>query len=265
MVMDFPLLYCNGSSFSSDNYHPTNNDAIYVNYVANKLNGFVLNKSFPGNCNRSIIRTSVHDLIHQRQLNPNQKIIAIIGLTFEIWSEVWLEDNKPNSEELSNFRTHSFTTLLDWRERLLNKLDILRFSSDKIFKKDKDPVFEKFYTKYSEGRAYFYSPYAERINLFCDLLMFTSMCKKYNIHYIIFQSSKSEKLKQEYLLDFFSKELYKDDRIFNLDNFGFINWCKENNFEDVDPLNPMGHFGPDAHEAFANTILLHKLEETKQI
>ena len=263
MVMDFPLLYCNGSSYSSNDYHPLNNNAIYVNYVANKLNGFVLNKSFPGNWNRSIIRTSVHDLIHQRQLNPSQKIIAIIGLTIEMWSDIWLEDNEPKSEELSNFQCHSFTTLQDWRERLVSNLDILGFN--KIFKKEKDTVFERFYTKYSEGRAYFYSPYAERINLFCDLLMFTSMCKKYNINYLIFQGDKAEKLEQEYLLDFFSKELYKDDRIFNWEEFGFIHWCRENNFEDLEPLNPKGHFGPDVHEAFANRVLLPTLEKTKQL
>ena len=262
--MDWPLIYCNGSSFSSEFYGTKNKAGIYVNYLAKQLNGFALNKSRVGANNRSIIRTSVHDLLHQRRLNPDQKIIAIIGLTYEIWSELWIEDKVPEAEEISNFENHNFTVLQNWKQSLLNNIDILHFGSNKKTE-NKDKVYEKFYTKYSEGRAYFYSAYAERINLSCDLLMFTGLCKKFDIDYLIFQGPKAEKLEEEYLLDFFNKELYNDNRIFNLEDFGFIDWCIENNFQDIDESKPMGHFGPDAHEAFAHKVLLPKLEETGQI
>jgi len=260
--MNFPLIYCNGSSYSSETYNPANNGTIYANYIAQSLNGFVLNKSRNGNSNKNILRTSVHDIIHQRKINPDQKIIAIIGFTYELRSDIWREDIKPDSPEQSHFRCHSFTELLDWRERLLNNL---RIFERRHIPDAEDPLFEKFYVKYTEGKAYFFSPYAERINLYCDLLMFTALCQKYDINYLIFSGSHNEKLEQEYLADFFREELYKDERIFNLEEFGFVKWCQENNFPDLDIDTPRGHFGPQAHETFANDILLPTLKATNQI
>jgi hypothetical protein len=253
---NFPLIYCNGDSYSDENYRKTHKNNVYPNYVANSCNGFVLNKAISGSCNRRIIRTTVHDMIHQRQINPNQQIIALIGLSFELRSEVWADNiiGRKYSEE-SNFITHVFTKQTNWRENLLNHVDI------------ESPMFNKFdqefFKKYSDGRAYFFSPYAERINLYCDLIMLRALLESLNINFLIFQSPKAETLQSDYLLDFFKTQLKDDGRFFDFENFGFVSWCHEQNFTPIDMLDrpEIGHYGIDAHESFANKVLIPRLKE----
>ena len=87
--MQHPLIYVNGCSYSDENYHPTMLANTYAHYYGAMVNGFVLSRARAGSCNRRIIRTTVHDVIKQRQLNPTQRIIALIQLTFEIRDEIW--------------------------------------------------------------------------------------------------------------------------------------------------------------------------------
>lgn len=251
--MDFPLIYCNGDSYSDENYHDLVKNKIYANFVANKVDGFVFNRAKSGSCNRRIIRTTLHDIIHQRQLNPKQKIIALISLSFELRSEVWVDDASDQPEVESNFKTHIFSTQLDWRENLYNGIDI---DSPVIDKK-----ISKFVDEYSRGRAFFYSPYAERINLFCDLIMLREMFEKLDIQFLIFQGPLAEKLDSDYLLDFFKAQVQNDQRFLDFENFGFCDWCHSEGFTPLDSLDrpDIGHYGPDAHEQFAEKILLPRL------
>jgi hypothetical protein len=259
--MDFPLIYCNGDSYSDENYHPTLHNNTYVNFVANEVNGFAINAAIRGSCNRRIIRTTLHDVIQQRRLNPTQKIIALIGLSFELRSELWL-DNIENTKIAaeSNFRTHTFSAQNNWRENLLAGIDI----ASKNFRTKQD---EKFFKKFSDGRAFFFSPYAERINLLADLIMLRSLLESLNIEFLIFQSPRAEKLESDYLLDFFKKEIADDNRFFDLETFGFVDWCHKQKFTPFDYLdNPaIGHYGPDAHKAFAEQILIPQLTNLKII
>ena len=119
--MDFPLIYCNGDSYSNENYRPILNGKVYANSVAEHYRGFVINKAISGCSNRRIIRTSVHDLIQQRQLNPTQEIIALIGLTFDLRSEIWIQgvENKFGPEE-SDFKIQ-LNTLIESLLTLLNQ------------------------------------------------------------------------------------------------------------------------------------------------
>jgi hypothetical protein len=169
----FPLIYCNGDSYSNENYHKSLIGKSYANIVANYCNGFVINKSINGSCNRRVIRTTVYDMIQQRQLNPNQQIIVLIGLSFELRSELWIDHIDHNLPEESQFRTHSFSGQLNWRQNLLSGQDI---ETQNFY-----ALNSKFFKKYSDGRAYFYSPYAERINLICDLIMLRSLLESLNI------------------------------------------------------------------------------------
>jgi hypothetical protein len=237
--MDFPLVYANGCSYST----PSSSRKVHANYISDKLNGFLLNNSIPGSCNRRIIRTSLYDIIEQRKINPTQKIIAIISLSFELRSELWFENRVAEKAQESNFVTHTFTG-------------------------DRNQIpHTKFFDKYSEGRAYYYSPYAERINLLTDLFMFTATCAKYNVNYLIFQAPMAEKLEEEHVLDFFKKEIKQDTRIFDLETFGFLDWAYENKFIPYDMLDTpeIGHYNSDAHKAFAKEILMPKLAETGQL
>ena len=261
--MTFPLLYCNGCSYSDENYHSQVKGSVYVNRLQDYLgNGFVLNKAIKGSNNRRIIRTSCHDLYQQRSLNPDQKIIALIQLTFEIRGELWYEnfDGMTQPEE-SNFITHQFSGKLDWREKLLRFLDI-EVKNPFI----NDTLDKKFLKKYSEGRAYFYSPYQERINLYTDLVMFTNLCNNLNIDYLFFAGPTFEKLENEYLLDFY-KQLIPQNNLIDLEQFGFCSWCEDQKFlplnKDEDP--GIGHYGADAHKAFANNIIIPQLKKLKVI
>lgn len=254
--IDFPLIYCNGDSYSNEDYHSTLKNKIYANVVADYCNGFVINKSITGSCNRRIVRTTLHDVIHQRRLNPAQQIIALIGLSFEIRSEIWVNDKESVLPEESNFKTHTFSKKTSWREDLLN--GSIRIENP--FALDK-----KFFDHYSKGRAYFFSPYAERINLLTDLIMLKSTLDSLNIDFLIFQSPKAEKLESDHLLDFLKQEINNDPRFLDFEKFGFCDWSFEQGFTPLDYLDrpTIGHYGADAHQAFANNVLIPKLHELK--
>lgn len=244
--MDFPLIYCNGDSYSSENYHPDLVGNVYANFVATRYCGFVINKSVSGSCNRRIIRTTVHDLIQQRQLNPAQEIVALIGLSFELRSEIWVQDveNKFGPEE-SDFKPHRFA------EDLTN---LNNYGTP-----------AKYFNQYTESRAFFYNAYAERINLLCDLIMFRELMYNLNIKFLVFQGPRAEQLSSDYLLDNFKKQLQDDSHFIDFETFGFVNWCAEQKFTPLDmqerPL--IAHYGPDAHKAFAEQILIPRLESIK--
>jgi len=253
MSADFPLIYCNGDSYSADSCHPTLNKKTYSHIVGKHLDGFVINNSVPGSCNRRIIRTSVHDLVHERRLNPYQQIIALIGLSFEIRSELWIENKKISTPSESNFENFHFTKELNWRDMLFKGMDIVlnKHRSD-----------QEFFDKASQGRAYYYSPYAERANLLCDLLMFQSLMQQLNIKFLVFQSPIAEKLESEYLIDFFKSNL-NSKNFLDFETFGFVNWCNQQGFEPLDFKDrpEIGHYGIDAHRAFAEQILIPQLEK----
>lgn len=253
--LDFPFIYCNGDSYLDENYSLSLLlGKTCVDFVASHYNGFAMNKAISGSCNRRIIRTTVHDMIEFRKLNPTQPAVAIIGLSFEIRAELWIEEltNDRVAEE-TNFRTHVFSKQLNWRENLL---------SDKSMETpNKYNLFEKYFDMYSKGRAYFYSPYAERINLLCDLVMLRSVLDSLNIKFLVFPTVTFELLGQDYLLDFFKNQLSNDQRFFNFEEFSFRDWCKQQN--KFTPLDKAYHYGPDAHQAFAQQVILPRIQELK--
>jgi hypothetical protein len=256
--MDFPLIYCNGDSYSDENYHSTLLGKVYANVVAEYCNGFVINKSISGSCNRRIIRTTIHDIIQQRKLNPTQQIIVLLGLTFESRSELWFDQiNQNNLPEESNFITHSFSMQSEWRENLLSSIDIKT--------PNRYNLNEKFLKKFSDGRAFFFSPYAERINLLTDLVMLQALFNKLNIDFLIFQSPKIETLESDYLLDFLKQQIGDDERFINFEIFSFNEWSRAQQFTPLDFLDypEIGHYGSDAHKAFAEQILIPKLQQLK--
>jgi hypothetical protein len=251
MSADFPLIYCNGDSYTDERYHSSLKGAIYVNTVAEHLGGFAINNGINGSCNRRIIRSSMHDLLLQRQHNPNQRIIALIGLSFEIRGEMWDNDRIPETEQESQFLTHKFFSKNEnWFDELLSVA------------KQKD---NSFFDKYTQGRAYYYSPYAERINLLCDCVMFQSLMESLNIEFLMFQSPKAEKLETEYLLDFFKSQL-KPKNFFDFETFGFANWCNQQGFGSLDlhVVPELRHPDANGHRAFAEQILLPRIKENER-
>jgi len=253
--LEFPLIYCNGDSYSNENQHPSLFGKIYANVVAEYCNGFVINSAISGSCNRRIIRTTLHDLMLQRQQNPTQQIIALINLSFELRSELWVDDLVGQAPVESNFVTHAFSFQSNWRENLLGNKDI---ASPNKYRLDKT-----FYEKFSQGRAFFFSTYAERINLLADLIMLKSTLDSLDVDFLIFQGPVADQLESDYLLDFFKQRIATDPRIFDLETFGFCNWSHQQGFVPLDYLDrpQIGHYKPDAHCAFANNVLIPRLKE----
>jgi hypothetical protein len=254
----FPLIYCNGDSFVDENYHSTLHRNTYPYHVGQQLGGFVISDALSGSCNRRIIRTSVLQLLEQRRLNPTQEIIALISLSYELRSEIWIDNRIPDSEIESQFQNHQFSGMLNWKERLLQKLPILSDEEKNRYgKHHKD-----FVDMYSKARAYFYSPYAERINLLCDLVMFNNLCKQQNITFLLFWGPQCEPLKEEHVKDFFESFILSTDNFYKFNSFSFVKWCYRQKFKTIDNINnPIGtrHYGVDAHKAFAEQIVLPAL------
>ena len=181
----------------------------------------------------------------------------MISLSFEIRDEIWLEDIVQDRDPVeSHFRTHQFSLMLNWRDRLLSGLDMAHTNT---------LADAKFLKRWSEGRAFFYSPYAERINLMMDILLFKNLLDANNIQFLIFQGPTAEKLDTEYLLDFF-KSQGQDTRIFDLEQFSLCDWCDKRGYATLCQHDrPIAHYGPDAHRAFAQDVLWPKLQQTGQI
>jgi hypothetical protein len=257
--MDFPLIYCNGDSYSDEFYHPSMQSQTFGYHLGKHLSGFVISKSIQGSCNRRIIRTSMHDLLNQRQCNPNQNIIAVINLSFEIRDEIWVDFRNPSQThpEESHFVPHQFSKRLFWGEDLINS-GLIDWHNKKITLDQADI----FLQRWSEGRAFFYNSYAERTNLLLDLIGFCHTLEKNEIKYLIFQGPLAEKLESEYLIDFFKKQL-NCKKILDLESFSFCSWCQQHGFVPLDPNEQpgIGHYGPDAHKSFSADFLLPKLKE----
>jgi len=257
--MDFPLIYCNGCSFSSELYHPTLVGKTYVNFVADHCHGFAINKARCGSSNHRILRTTVHDMLQQRQLNPHQKIIALIQLTVPVRNEIWIDDKSGELDEESNFVQVQFANVPDWKERLLNG----KSTGTNNQPINKYNIVKKYWNKLTEGLSYFHNGQAEYINLLCDLIMLRTLLESLNIDFIFFSGPQEQKFESEYLLEFFRDKIQQDKRYIDFESFGFCAWCAEQKYIPLDPdPNPyIGHYGSDAHEAFAKQIIIPKLQE----
>lgn len=268
---DFPLVYCNGDSYSNNNYDESLQNSTYDFVVAKKFNGFNINNAISGSCNRRIIRTSVADLLEQRKLNPTQRIIALIGLSFDLRSEFWNDDflKMPRRHEIdaessvyeSDFISYQFSNAPNWVE-LLKKGKII----EPLTKHAGTNFSKKFYNMLNNVRAFFFSPYAERINLYCDLIMFRALMDSLDIEFLVFNSPPRETdMSNEATLDLFSHQIENDSRFIGFsEEFSFCEYLADNNFVPLDFIdNPsIGHFGSDGHKYFAENIILPLLNNT---
>jgi hypothetical protein len=198
-------------------------------------------------------------MIQQRQLNPQQKIIALIQFTTPVRSEIWVDGLTPELEEESNFVQVHFANRPDWKERFLkgeSTASIPELVNDYNISK-------KYWNKLTDGLAYFHNNYAERINLLCDLIMLRTLLESLNIDFIFFSGPQEQQSDSDYLLEFFHNEIQQDKRYIDFESFGFCDWSAKQNYIplDAEPNPYIGHYGPDAHEAFAKQIIIPKLQE----
>lgn len=254
--MSLPFVYCNGDSYSDQHYRDDLDGKTYAHFIAQRLYGFAMNKAKSGSCNQRILRVALHDLIQQKQLNPQQPTLVLLGLTYELRGELWIDNDRDFDEpEESNFCRHQIAFDIAWHQDLLDGIFADKNLNQGLARRL--GAGKKFLKSYQEGRAFFYSPYQERIAGLMQIYLMIEWCKQHDINVLIFSAAPPfETLQTEYLKDFFSAAI--DSRyVLDLETFSMCHWCRAQGFVpyEKDTHINNGHYGPDAHEAFADFLL----------
>lgn len=206
------MIYSNSCSFGA----PNQGHKIYPDVIANELRTTVVNAGIPGACNRRILRTSIRDILELQQ-KTNDKIIALIGLTFISRTELWQPELGSNCND-GEFHSISIDhQKLDWSGGLFTEhKNVHEFSRTAV----KD---------YFKNWLLHFNPEAELNNLLTDIIMFTAFCKSKNVSYLIFSNVDTLPI-----IDFespFTKPLYlevcNDPNIVDLWNFSFGGWARQ--------------------------------------
>lgn len=261
--MEFPLIMAYGASqlytkgYAQALGVPNEEIKLFPELVAEHFNGFCINTARPGTGNSRFIRRATHDCLEQRKLNPTQRIIVLLELTFDLRKEIWNESIVPTDSVESNFQSIQLATDFNWRKKLLGNKKSTFMDKIQIFQSKSTE--EEFLLKWRQGELFFYSPYAENINLLQQLITLTALFREQNIEYIIYRGNPVEHFEDEYLLDFFADHLAQDSNILDLFNFSFTKWTLDNGFDMIENNNTYnGHPGLQAHREFAN-LLIKKL------
>lgn len=268
---DVIMIYCNGDSYSDESYcNGAMIESTYDYALAQMISGgYNINHAISGSCNRRILRTSIADLYQQRQLNPTQQIIALIGLTFDLRSEIWnngfFTDTKfgfamKRTELDSDFISYQMISKTDWVERLNNNEQIAE-------KQELDKtLMPKYFDMLTKSYGYFYSPTAQYINLYMDLIGFAKIMDSLDVEFLVFhcpsQPSPDSDIFCDALLNLFAEVIHNDDRFIGFsEGFSFCQYLEDNGFASLGDNEPSGikHFGKDGHKFFAETILYPKL------
>jgi hypothetical protein len=226
------ILYCNSDSYGV--MSTTTNR--YSEFLGKDLSASkIINAGKNGSCNRRIIRTTLRDLIHIKETNPTDNILAVICLGSLIRTEWWDVNYKPaNSEFDGHFQSlqiHSNTN-----------------NKNKIF------------TAYLEEWFRLFNDEAEQTNLLTDLVMLTSWLTANDINYIIFAGNSVTYKKIDYADVFIkavSKKIFNDACILNINNFSFVKYCLDHEHIPFDYklYGNHGHHGEEAHKDFAKFLL----------
>jgi len=257
--LDFPIIIGNGASqVSIDYYADTLNKKrtdikLFPEIVAESLNGYCFNVAVPGICNREILRRTLYECIKQSENNPGQPIIVLIELTFDLRKEVWIQslEKKGKNDYDSDFISLQIAQSLAWWKTRFNR-NILDPVTNFIGNKKLTSMDKKYINQWQKTEQYFYSPYAENINLYMDLINFTGYMKSNNIKYLIFRGNPVESFEEDHLLDTFSSVLSTDPGVFDLQRFSFTQWCIDKNYKPIDYQDrpEIGHPSLDAHQEF---------------
>ena len=139
------IVYANGCSFGL----PVGPEAIcYSELIAQRLNAQLISKHTAGSGNRRLIRSSLRDLIELKK-KSNEKILALIGLSFFFRTELWQPElpATPNDGHFHPIRTDH----------------IRKTSKSQYYSGD----IEKEYKK--KFKTYFYTPYIVYMSLMTDI------------------------------------------------------------------------------------------------
>lgn len=263
-ALSWPLIITAGGSQLSHAWYSrfldTDSVTLCQDHVAQHFQGFTINLAQPGSSSRRIMRRTLYECITQQRLNPGQKILVIMELSFDVRKEIWIDGwHKDDDYAEGNFMQIQLSNDHDWWQGRANRVD-----------KDHDAVLEKigpdrkFLEGWIKSQRYFHSSESEAINLLMDLVMLTSFFREHDVGYCIFRGNPSVEHGQGLLLDTFRHEIMQDPNILDLDHFSFTGWCVEQGLQPLDYHDQptLGHPSLEAHERFSQSILVPILEKS---
>lgn len=263
----WPLIILVGGSQQSNQWYsdylktPLDEIHLVADVVNRHFNGHLINLAKSGSSNKRHIRRSILECLIQRKLNPKQRIILLLEITFDLRQEIWIDENSIIKDDFeSNFYqiqiAHNDSW---WKDRGNNLSDV----PNEIVNHVENHA--KYFKKWLESHRYFYSPYAELIYLYQDILGLTYILKKEQIEYVIFRGNPIEKFETTIITQILKENLDNDPNVLNLETFSFTQWCLEHPFLPVENnllknKLSVGHPSLEAHRAFANQIILPILD-----
>jgi hypothetical protein len=266
-TLDFPIVIGSGASQVSIEYYARKLNKqpheikLFPEIVAESLAGYCINIATPGISNRKILRKTLYECIKQSENNPGQPIIVLVELTFDLRKDLWIESVEKTEDDKndSNFVSAQIARNINWWKERFNRnisdtvIDIIEYT------KSLTPMDKKYVNQWQKVEQYFYSSYAENINLNMDLINFTGYMKSNNIRYLIFRGNPVEKFEEEHLLDTFNAVLLADPGVFDLRHFSFTQWCLEKNYKPIDSEDrpEIGHPSLEAHRRFGLFLANH--------
>ena len=265
---NFPVIISNGASQMSHKWYsnalkiPESDIKLCSDELARATRGFCSTHSKIGSSNRRIIRSTLYACMEQKKLNPDQKIIVVLELSFDLRKELWVErETLPDGAE-GNFRSVQLAHNTDWWTKSRNQPRIDKEDLISIEGETLNSIERRHLTRWQQGEMFFYSPYAETINTLADLIMLAGFMKQHGIDYLIYRSCPIEKFTSAHLLDTFRDSVDTDPGMLDLFNFSFTGWCIEQGYTPIDSLDrpELGHPSLEAHQAFGK-LLTQKLKE----
>jgi hypothetical protein len=176
--------------------------------------------------------------------------------------EIWLERDEESLASEANFKSVQLARNTNWWNISRNQSRVAKEDRAILVDTTLTSTEEKYLEKWQQGEMFFYSSYAENINLLTDITMLTGFFQQHNIDYLIYRSSPVEQFEPAHLLDFFKQHLSKDPGIIDLYNFSFTGWAIDQGYQPLDSHDrpEMGHPNLEAHANFGN-MLIQKLRE----
>jgi len=227
----FDCLFLNGDSYSAG----SDNITTYGEFLSQKLDVPLINKSIPGSNNDRIIRSSVETIT--KLLEQGRTPMVILGLSFIRRLETWYYGN--NKDLLSKIPDCN----LDDQCRLnLITLDHLMHSEEMT------PGQKELFIETTD------TLHKRLVDFYMNLFFFCHWIEKMNLQYFVFSPARntdctifSLNISGLKFIDWCNQ----NPRIWKLTDFCFIDWAKEhdNNAEST------GHLSTDGHRKFADVLL----------
>jgi hypothetical protein len=248
------IVYANGCSFGL----PVGPDSVcYSQLIAEKLNAQLVNSHRPGSGNRRIIRSSLRDLIELKK-KSNEKILALVGLSFFFRTELWQPDlpATPNDGHFHPIRTETvvrttknqyYTSNIEQECKTIDPMTRDWFKQWMIWQNKESIITDQL----------------------ADIVMFTSFCCEQKIDYLIWNNADiwpglpEVDINDVFIRDFVSVALNKINLI-DPWKFAFLPWALDQGLEPVDKdlYGEYGHPGPEAHRRLS-AFLLEKIKEIR--